>query len=295
VTRCLIVIACLACAPAGAVEPAGTVTLLRSAPVELRLEQAVSSSTARVGERIVFSVAEDVWASKRVVIRRGSAAWGRITAVSPPSRLARDGRIQIELEGVCLADGSRGSLRGAPENSADASSARRSGGGDSIFLVPAFPVLLFMQGRDVHLEQGTEITAWTEGPATLSVGRLASAPVTECNSPSDTSVVARSTPSDARSTVVVRSNPAGADILVDGKFAGQTPSTLRLEPGDRHISLRLPGRATWQRTLSVTPAGQSNLSAVLEEQTVATDDKPWLWSVPPPPATSSTPDKGLPR
>jgi PEGA domain len=45
-------------------------------------------------------------------------------------------------------------------------------------------------------------------------------------------------------TVVMKSDPDGADVLVDGKFAGNVPSTMQLPPGDHMIS---NGEAWFQR------------------------------------------------
>lgn len=51
----------------------------------------------------------------------------------------------------------------------------------------------------------------------------------------------------------VKSNPDGADILVDGKFVGSTPSSLQLAPGDHTISVEKSGFTTWSRTVHVVP------------------------------------------
>ena len=62
----------------------------------------------------------------------------------------------------------------------------------------------------------------------------------------------------------VRSEPAGADVLVDGKFVGQTPSTLQLQAGTYTLSVRLQGYQTWQKELSAISGSESNLQATLE-------------------------------
>ncbi len=266
-----------------AVEPAGTVSMRRDTPVDLRLEESVSSASARPGDRVVFTVAEDVRVGgSRVVVRRGSAAWGRINSATPRSRMARDGRLEIQLEAVCLADGSQVPLRGSPESAASGS--RQSGGSDdALFLIPAFPVMLFIAGRDVELQRGHEITAWTARDVEVDLSRAAgTGPVTKCEVALTSDAESRAPlPANAPSVVVVRSDPAGADIFVDGKFAGQTPSTLRLAPGDRNISIKMDGRAPWQRTLVVTPGGEANVAATLQSLAPAAPAEPWLWPLPP--------------
>jgi hypothetical protein len=62
--------------------------------------------------------------------------------------------------------------------------------------------------------------------------------------------------------VHVTSTPMGADILIDGKFVGSTPSTLQLAPGDHTINVRKNGFSAWNRTVHVVP-GDLNLPAEL--------------------------------
>jgi hypothetical protein len=64
-------------------------------------------------------------------------------------------------------------------------------------------------------------------------------------------------------TVVVKSTPDGADVTVDGKYMGSTPSTLRLAPGDHVIVIEKSGYKTWQRTMSVNPGGIVTIDATL--------------------------------
>jgi hypothetical protein len=54
-------------------------------------------------------------------------------------------------------------------------------------------------------------------------------------------------------SVHVTSAPVGADILVDGKFVGSTPSTLQLAPGDHNINVQKNGFSAWNRTIHVVP------------------------------------------
>ena len=67
------------------------------------------------------------------------------------------------------------------------------------------------------------------------------------------------------STVNVTSVPAGADINVDGRWMGSTPSTLRLPAGEHQISIEKEGLTPWQRTMTVTAGGTVSISATLEK------------------------------
>jgi hypothetical protein len=62
----------------------------------------------------------------------------------------------------------------------------------------------------------------------------------------------------------VSSNPAGADIEVNGAFVGNTPSNIQLPSGDHVIALKKSGYKPWERKIKVT-SGDVNLSAELEK------------------------------
>jgi hypothetical protein len=46
--------------------------------------------------------------------------------------------------------------------------------------------------------------------------------------------------------------PEGAEITVDEKFMGSTPSSLRLAVGDHKIKLGKPGFKPWERPMTVS-------------------------------------------
>lgn len=70
-------------------------------------------------------------------------------------------------------------------------------------------------------------------------------------------------------TVTVNSAPDGADVTVDGKFVGNTPSTLRLAPGDHSVSVEKSGFKPWQRKVTLTAGSSPTISATLEKDFVS--------------------------
>lgn len=72
-------------------------------------------------------------------------------------------------------------------------------------------------------------------------------------------------PADS-AAVQIESDPPVADIYVDWKFAGQTPSTLHLATGPHHIELKAHGRQNWERELEVAKDSKITLHPVLELQ-----------------------------
>jgi hypothetical protein len=107
---------------------------------------------------------------------------------------------------------------------------------------------------------GKEIlTAETSAPATAQLEPL---PAT-FNSQDEPRV--ESGPAVQLATVIVKSTPPGADIDVDGKYMGSTPSTLQLTPGEHQISIEKDELTPWQRTMTISPGGSSNIDATLNK------------------------------
>jgi hypothetical protein len=61
----------------------------------------------------------------------------------------------------------------------------------------------------------------------------------------------------------ISSNPAGADITIDGNYMGSTPSTIHLKPGEHQVVISRKGYQPWQKDLKVT-GGKINISADLD-------------------------------
>jgi PEGA domain len=64
--------------------------------------------------------------------------------------------------------------------------------------------------------------------------------------------------------LTVKSTPEGADITIDGKFFGDTPTTARLRAGDYAIVIAKAGYKPWRRTVTLTEGGTVTLDADLE-------------------------------
>ncbi len=64
-------------------------------------------------------------------------------------------------------------------------------------------------------------------------------------------------------TVAIHSDPSGADIYVDGKFAGQTPSTFHLATGTHQVEIRDAGRKSWSREIEISKDSEVTLQPIL--------------------------------
>jgi hypothetical protein len=61
----------------------------------------------------------------------------------------------------------------------------------------------------------------------------------------------------------IRSNPTGAEIAIDGKYAGNTPSTIVLSGGNHEVVVSLAGFVSWKRELAVEQGSDLNINASL--------------------------------
>ena len=80
-------------------------------------------------------------------------------------------------------------------------------------------------------------------------------------SPASTASV--SVPSTAR--ISIASVPDGADIEIDGSFAGNTPSDLEVPEGERSIVVKKAGYKNWERKMKVVAGSSIHLNAEMEK------------------------------
>jgi hypothetical protein len=65
-------------------------------------------------------------------------------------------------------------------------------------------------------------------------------------------------------SVAILSDPVGAEVYVEGHFAGQTPATMHLASGAHRIELRASGIRDWSRQLEVIKDSEVTLRPVGE-------------------------------
>ncbi|MCL4401864.1 MAG: PEGA domain-containing protein, partial [Acidobacteria bacterium] len=228
-------------------------------PVLLRLKAAISSSDAHVNDRVEFRVARDVRVGPATVIPKDSAAWAVVTEASPRGRMARAGKLSMNIQAACSADGQAVPLRlvARPDARVEQTGSE-SGLGDTLLAFPAWPVMLFLYGKDRHMPAGAEVTAYTDRDVTIDPLLMDSGgrPGTCGAAPRD------AVPVTDASIAMVRSDPDGAEIQVDGKYVGNTPSRLRLTAGDHDIRVSAKGRHAWRRIITTTAGGEMKSAAV---------------------------------
>jgi hypothetical protein len=225
----------------------------------------VSSADAHVNDTVDFEVLEQVTVHDQVVIPRGAIALGTVTDSGPKRRMARGGKLNVNIDSVRLASGEKIPLRAVKDVKGGGHTGAMTGAMAIVFF-PAAPLFLFMKGKDITIPQGTEITAYTAGDIPLDASKFAPDPTLA--KPVITSAAVAET--SALASIEVKSTPDAADISVDDKYMGSTPSTLRLTPGDHRIKIEKSGFNAWEKTLTVT-AGASTSSSLPSRRQVFRD------------------------
>jgi hypothetical protein len=132
-------------------------------PVRMRINRTVSSADAHVNDNVDFEVLDDVKVGELVIIPKGSTAIGTITEAQPKRRMARGGKLNMNIDYVRLPSGERLALRGVQEVKGGGHTGAMTGAivATSIVFFPAAPFFLFMHGKDITIPKGHEVTVYT--------------------------------------------------------------------------------------------------------------------------------------
>jgi len=202
-------------APSAASTAPVNVMLQDGTPVKLRLDATAAGNAVRVGETLELEVSEDVRVGDVVVIPKGSSSSASITNLRSGGNV-KGGWIDIDLDFVTLPDGEHVPIR---------ASKQRPFRTDQSSIVSS-------QAQDASISQGADLTAFINGNQQIDVTRLRAA-------------------GGATTTIKVTSSPSNAEVTLDGRLAGSTPSALRVTGGDHIVVVRMAGFQPWQKKVHV--------------------------------------------
>jgi hypothetical protein len=238
-------------------------TLEDGTPVKIRINRTVSSADAQVGDTIDFEVLEEVRVNDVLVVPKGGLAFATVTAAQAKRRMARGGKLDINIDYVRLVDDEKAALRAVKELKGGGHTGAMTGAivATSLVLWPAAPFFLFMHGKDITIPKGTEITAYANGDMKLDIARFQ--PSLPASAAPTVMASASAAGASGQSQLQISSTPDAADIEIDGSFVGDTPSTVGVAAGQHQICVKKSGFKPWERKITVS-SGQVNVNAVLE-------------------------------
>ncbi len=234
-------------------------------PVRLRINRNMSSADAKTGDTVDFEVLEDVKFGETVIIPRGGTALATVTLAKERGRMGKGGKLDINIDSVRLVSGEKAALRAVKETKGGGRTGAMTGAivASSILFFPAAPFFLFMKGKDITIPKGTEITAYINGDIPLDPKRFTSDQTAQTPAVSAEQTSNQITMDS--SSVLIKSTPDGAEVTIDSKFVGSTPSTLQLKSGEHTISVKKAGYTLWKRTITISSGDKITLDASLEK------------------------------
>jgi hypothetical protein len=235
-------------------------------PVRLRINRTISSADAHVGDTVDFEVLEDISLNGTLVIPKGGLAFATVTDAQAKRRMARGGKLDINIDYVKLLSSERAALRAVKEVKGGGHTGAMTGGivATSLVFFPAAPFFLFMHGKDISIPKGTEITAYINGDMKLDITKFQAATASPA-SPGLSVGNHDQSVSAASARLQIDSTPPGADIEVDDSFVGNTPSDVQVAEGDHTVVVKKSGFKNWERKLKSSAGSSVHISAELEK------------------------------
>src|SRR5579872_2471855 len=143
-------------------------------PVRIRINRTVSSADAHVGDTIDFEVLEDVQLDGLLIVAKGALAFATVTEAQAKRRMARGGKLDINIDYVKLLSSEKAALRAVKDMKGGGNTGAMVGGmvATSLVFFPAAPFFLFMHGKDISIPKGTEVTAYVNGDMKLDLAKF---------------------------------------------------------------------------------------------------------------------------
>jgi len=235
-----------------------------STPVRLRINRTISSADAHTGDTVDFEVLDDITLNGVLVIPKGGLAFATVTEAQPKRRMARGGKLDVNIDYVKLVSGDKAALRAVKDLKGGGHTGAMVGGmvATGIVFFPAAPFFLFMHGKDITVPKGTEITAYVNGDTKLDITKFQQ---TAASQPGAAASPTAGSTSPTSGKLQLESNPTGADIEIDGSFIGNTPSDVQVAEGDHTVTVKKTGYKDWERKLKVSAGSSVHLDAELEK------------------------------
>lgn len=243
--------------------------------VRLALRNILTSENAEKDDVLQFEVAEDVVVVGHTIIAKGAPATGKVVRVKGAGKKkAKDASVTFRLLAVRTVDNQQVPLRKHAE--ADKKKSDKENEFEEDQPIPG--LVSRAVGADkgklyiVYLDGAVVVNApdtTTTTPAAPPTGQTATTPTGQPSTPAVQP--AATTPSTAAAaqepaTVDFVTDPPGADIFIDGNFAGNTRSSLQVTPGQHTIELRLSGYRSYKRSMMVDEGSHPTVSKTLEKQ-----------------------------
>lgn len=141
--------------------PTEKATLLKDTLIKVQLAEALNGKTAQVGQKIKFSVTDNIAMGNVVLISKGSIGHGIISKVVRAQNFGRDGKIEINFESIVSLDGTLIPVFLGPQAEKEMKNMAMAAGVSVAGMIVLGPVGIiggiFVHGQDAIIPVGTPV------------------------------------------------------------------------------------------------------------------------------------------
>lgn len=141
----------------------GKVTIPEGTRLAVKIQETVSSESAKQGQLVRFEVVRDVEVKGKVVIKAGAPAVGEVTRVASKKMIGREGELQVTIRYATAVDGSQVPLRASLEQKGEGKLETTV-----VLGVVLCPLFLMMKGEDAVIPAGTEYNVFVDRPVDVT-------------------------------------------------------------------------------------------------------------------------------
>jgi hypothetical protein len=142
------------------------VVIPAATPIVVALDSAVSSESAKQGDRVMFHVVSDYSEFGHVLITAGTPVRGSITKVDKRSHGGDPGNVTVSVTALRAVDGTRIPLRGTKE-----ATGKGRQGQASLLGIVTLGIGSTKKGLAAAMPAGTQLTVYTNATKTIVVPR----------------------------------------------------------------------------------------------------------------------------
>nr|WP_320037741.1 hypothetical protein [uncultured Bacteroides sp.] len=146
------------------------ITLPANTPISLKVENSISTRTAKVGDIITLRVAYNVMKEGQIVIPAGSIAKAQISYLKKPKIFGKAGEIRMAVESLIMPNGNDIKISANELNNQGDSKAAVAWvcfGVSLIILWPLIFVPFLIKGKDAEINANTTVEAFTTSDVLL--------------------------------------------------------------------------------------------------------------------------------
>jgi hypothetical protein len=146
------------------------ITLPANTPISLKVENSISTRTAKVGEIVTLRVAYNVMKEGQIAIPAGSIAKAQISYLKKPKIFGKAGEIRMTVESLIMPNGNDIKISANELNNQGDSKAAVAWvcfGVSLIILWPLIFVPFLIKGKDAEINANTTVEAFTTSDVLL--------------------------------------------------------------------------------------------------------------------------------